>query len=243
MRRRFFVDEIRDGQAHLAGDDARHLTKVLRVEVGQKFEISDNRNAYLAEIEAAHKGDVSFRVVEQLPAEAPRVHMTLCAAIYKFDHFEWMVEKATELGVAEIVPVHAARTESGLEKAAEKRTERWRRIALEASQQCRRTHVPVITKVLTLGEALARPATYRYVLDENASGTTLASALPAQRSVEDSVAVLIGPEGGWTDAERGQFMSAWSPPWVPVSMGPLILRAETAAISALAVVGNAWLER
>src|SRR5262245_50507093 len=135
MRRRFFVDQIRNGHAQLAGDDARHLTRVLRVEAGQRYEISDNRTAYLAEIETARKEIVVFRTLEKLPTEPERARIVLCAALIKFDRFEWMIEKAAELGAAEIVPVQCVRSERGLDRAAQKRIERWRRIALEASQQ------------------------------------------------------------------------------------------------------------
>ena len=97
MRRRFFVDHVRNGQAEISGVDARHLTRVLRVEAGQRFEISDNRNVYLAEVETARKEQVVFRTLEKLPAPAPGDRVILCAALIKFDHFEWMIEKATEL--------------------------------------------------------------------------------------------------------------------------------------------------
>src|ERR1700689_3765173 len=144
MRRRFFVDRVRNGQATLDGDDARHLTRVLRVEPGQRYEISDNRDVDLAEVEAAQKERVVFRALEKLEAPAAGVRLILCAALVKFDHFEWMIEKATELGVAEIVPFEAARSERGLERAARKRVERWRGIAVEASQQSRRAHLPEV---------------------------------------------------------------------------------------------------
>jgi len=238
MRRRFFVDEVRNGQAHIEGDDARHLTKVLRVEVGQRYEVSDNRNVYLAEIETAHKGDVAFRMLEKLPPEPERVRVTLCAALIKFDHFEWMIEKATELGVSEIVPLIATRTERGLDRAAGKRIERWRRIALEASQQSRRAFLPEVLDAATFKEALSRQAAHRYVLDETPGGQTLLSALPTICTAADSVALLVGPEGGWTEAERAAFVAS---EWTRVTMGPLILRAETAAMAALSVVGAAWL--
>ena len=246
MRRRFFVDQVRNGKAQLAGEEARHLSRVLRVEAGQRYEISDNRDVYLAEIEIAHKENVVFRTLEKLPAPAPTARLVLYTALIKFDRFEWIVEKATELGVTEIVPIEAARSERGLEKAAGKRLERWRRIALEASQQSRRTHLPQIAEPVPLAEALiqagpqaaSRAGTYRYVLDENPRAELLMRALPGERSAQDTISILTGPEGGWTQEERGSFAAAG---WTPVSLGPLILRAETAVIAALAVVSQAWL--
>jgi 16S rRNA (uracil1498-N3)-methyltransferase len=238
MRRRFFVNDVRNGHAQIAGEEARHLTRVLRVEAGQRYEISDNRHVYLAEIETARKENVVFRTLEKLPAPPPSARFELYAALIKFDRFEWIVEKATELGVMKILPVEATRSDRGLEKAAAKRLERWRRIALEASQQSRRTHLPAIMEPVPLADALARPATYSYVLDENRGAVPLFKALPAARAAEDTVAILTGPEGGWTEEERALFTPAG---WTPVSLGQLILRTETAVIAALAVVSQAWL--
>jgi 16S rRNA (uracil1498-N3)-methyltransferase len=237
MRRRFFVDQVRNGQATLNGEDARHLTRVLRVEAGQRYEISDNRDVYLAEIEAAHKERVVFRTIEKLEAPSAGVRLILCAALVKFDHFEWMIEKATELGVAEIAPFEAARSDRGLDKAAQKRVERWRRIALEASQQSRRAHLPEVREPAAFEDVITESAQYRYTLDELPGGAAIASAIPAQRRAEDSVALLIGPEGGWTVEERAAFVAAG---WTRVSLGPLILRAETAALAGLAVLAAAW---
>lgn len=230
MRRRFFVDQVRNGRAEISGDDARHLTRVLRVEAGQRYEISDNRDVYLAEVETARKEHVIFRTLEKMPAFEDGPRLILLAALFKFDHFEWMIEKATELGVSEIVPVESMRSERGLERAAHKRVERWRRIALEASQQSRRAHLPEIAEPISFSDALTRNATLRIVLDESSE------AAPLHASQADSTAILTGPEGGWTDEERAQFTSAG---WSRASLGPLILRAETAAIAALAILGAA----
>ena len=240
MRRRFFVDEVRNGKAQIEGEEARHLSRVLRVEAGQRYEISDNHSVYLAEIETARKENVVFRTIEKLPPLPPSARVELYAALIKFDRFEWIVEKATELGVAEIVPVEASRSDRGLEKAAAKRVERWRRIALEASQQSRRAHLPGIAEPVTFAQAMARTGNYRYALDENPGVAPLLAALPVVRTVQDNVAILTGPEGGWTEQEHGSFSAAG---WTPVSMGPLILRAETAVIAALAVISQAWLLR
>ena len=238
------MDEVRNGKAQIEGEEARHLSRVLRVEAGQRYEISDNRNVYLAEIETAHKEDVVFRTLEKLPAAPPSARFELYVALIKFDRFEWIVEKATELGVTEIVPIEATRSERGLEKAATKRLERWRRIALEASQQSRRAHLPEIAGPISLNDAIGRTATHRYVLDENPGAAPLFQALPSVRTVQDTVAILTGPEGGWTEEEHASFTSDGAAAgWTPVSMGPLILRAETAVIAALAVVTQAWLVR
>src|SRR5262245_31150408 len=99
-RRRFFVEAVRGGTAAITGDDAAHITRVLRVERGQHFEISDNDRVWLAEVTEARKSLVEFTVIEEVDAslELPPVH--LFAALFKFDRFEWMLEKVTELGVA-----------------------------------------------------------------------------------------------------------------------------------------------
>jgi 16S rRNA (uracil1498-N3)-methyltransferase len=177
-RRRFFVEQVRNGRAEIAGEDARHLTRVLRVEAGQVYEISDNNRAWLAEVESARKEHVVFRVGEALPPERAEARIVLLAALIKFDHFEWLIEKATELGVNGIVPVRPVRSEHGLERAAQKRIERWRRIAVEASQQSRRTHLPVIELPVDLRSALATPTEFRALL----AYTKRASALSRTRA-------------------------------------------------------------
>jgi len=240
MRRRFFVDQVRNGHAEVSGADAQHLTRVLRVEIGQQYEISDNRAVYLAEVESARKERVVFQTISKFAASEPPVNLILCASLIKFDHFEWMIEKATELGVTRVIPVIAIRTERGLEKAAAKRLERWRRIGVEASQQSRRAHLPEIGEPAPWRDALSTVADYRYALDEVSGAPPLAAAFPEVRKSSDGVALLIGPEGGWTDDERAGFTSAG---WTPVSLGPSILRTETAALAALAVVSAAWLAK
>jgi 16S rRNA (uracil1498-N3)-methyltransferase len=236
-RRRFFVDEVRDGRAELRGEEARHLSRVLRGEAGEKYEISDNGSVYLAEIETVAKDRVVFRVLEELGAQEAALHLTLYASLFKFDRFEWMLEKATELDVQKIVPLIAERSEKGLEQAARKRIERWRKILLESSQQSRRARVPEICLPENLPKLLGVGEENRYFLDERPGGQPLFSALPEKRSPADEVTLLVGPEGGWTDMERSGILEAG---WTPVSLGPLILRAETAAIAALAVVSSAW---
>lgn len=235
-RRRFFVEEIRRGVAELTGTDAEHLVRVLRVEPGERFEISDNRNVYLAEVETARKSHVEFRILEAIEPKPAPLQTTLMAALFKFDRFEWMLEKATELGVSAVQPVEATRTEHGLSQASTKRLERWERIALEASQQSRRDRLPRIEHTIRFSKALETAADIRLLLDESLNAPPILQCLPTMRTVPIHVALLLGPEGGWTDEERAEALHAG---WQSCSLGPTILRTETAAAAALAIVG-AW---
>jgi len=228
------VDAIFGGAAELRGDDARHLTRVLRAEAGRQYEISDGRQAYLAEIAEARGERVAFRAIEPVDSPALPVRITLCAALVKFDRFEWIIEKATELGVERIVPVEAARSDKGLFEASRKRAERWRRIAREASQQSRRLRLPEIAEALPLAQAFETAPGARYFLDE-AGAPALVSVLDR---LQPQVSLAVGPEGGWTEAERELARHAG---WLPAGLGAGILRAETAAVAGLAVVWNAFL--
>ena len=232
-RRRFFVDRIARGEAEITGDDAVHLSRVLRVEPGQRYEISDGESLYLAEISLATKSRVHFRVLESLPFEEPSLQVALIVSLIKFDRFEWIVEKATELGATSIVPWNAQRSEKGLHLAAEKRIERWRKIARESSQQSRRVRPPLILPVGRIPPGIA----HRYYLEEAGGAPRILAALPGPADRRTTVALAIGPEGGWADPERAAWLADG---YSPLSLGPQILRAETAAIAALAVLIQAW---
>ena len=236
-RRRFFVPAIHRNTAELTGPDAEHLVRVLRAQTGQVYEISDNQNLYLAEIETARKSIVTFRILESLPMTPPSVTMILLPALFKFDRFEYLIEKATELGVESIQPWEAVRSEAGLVQASVKRLARWQNISLEASQQSRRARLPRIEPTVALKNVLATPAVVRLLLDELPSAAPILSLLPTTRHASDQVAVLSGPEGGWTETERQQALAAG---WQSCTLGPTILRAETAAVAALAILQAAW---
>jgi 16S rRNA (uracil1498-N3)-methyltransferase len=144
---------------------------------------------------------------------------------------EWAIEKCTELNVTSIVPMIARRTEKHLASAAEKRMERWRRIAREASEQARRVAPPEIADTLKLAAAIEINAELRIVLAETERKAQLSDVLREHAEVE-SLALAIGPEGGWAPEELQLFDQAG---WIAASLGSTILRAETAAIAAVAV--------
>jgi 16S rRNA (uracil1498-N3)-methyltransferase len=237
-RRRFFVDRVEGGRAEISGDDAHHLTRVLRVEVGQQYEITDSNRVWLATIDAARKNLVQFSIVEELEVTASLPQVTLYLALIKFDRFEWAVEKATELGVTGIVPVTASRSDPGLSQGAKKRVERWRRIAKEASEQSRRSRPPEIADPVPFAHAIRQPFTHRIWLDENDRTRPLMQAFTLRPG--DSTAMMIGPEGGWSDSERLALPEAG---WTGASLGRHVLRAETAVCAALAVFGQLAIAR
>jgi 16S rRNA (uracil1498-N3)-methyltransferase len=242
-RRRWIADEVRGNTAALVGEHALHLARVLRAEVGQEFDIATGDAVRLGKITSISGDRVEFALGEE-QAVRPAPHVTLALAIFKFDRMEWAIEKCTEIGVARIIPVIARRTDPHLAAAAQKRHERWGRIAVQAAEQARRAAPPEIAapvKLKDLGSAgvplASRPETgatsYRIVLAESEDGRLLRDALQA-RSTETVLA--IGPEGGWSDDELLWFRESG---WVAASLGDTILRAETAAIVATALALDA----
>jgi 16S rRNA (uracil1498-N3)-methyltransferase len=228
-RRRWIADEVSGNQAALTGLHAEHLIRALRVRVGQEFEVATGDVVRRACVSRIDPGRVAFELAEEVPAIS-MPQLTVLLSIFKFDHMEWAIEKCTELGVSRIVPVIARRTEAHLAAAAAKRTERWRRIARQASEQSRRMAPPDISSPINLKEATEMPGRTRIVLAESEHDVMLKDALELRAS--DEVALAFGPEGGWAEAELEMFRKA---KWVAASLGDTILRAETAAIAAIAV--------
>ncbi len=240
-RRRWIADTCTPETGHpthaaLLGDQALHLAKVLRAQPGQIFDVVAAGFLHRAEITTVAPERVNFILHEELETDnALPLHLYL--AVFKFDHFEWAIEKATELGVSAITPILARRTEKHLAQASAKRVERWRRIALEASQQSRRTTVPAVEDPTPLKPALATDQAHtRVLLSETEQGLSLSTHLASAVSSDAaSYALAIGPEGGWTAEEMQLFADHH---WTPVTLGTRILRAETAAIAAIAIAGS-----
>jgi 16S rRNA (uracil1498-N3)-methyltransferase len=231
-RRRWIANEWDEESASLTGARALHLARVLRAQPGMQYEVVAGARVRLGTVISVTEGTVQFALGEELEADRA-LPLTLLLAVFKFDRMEWAIEKTTELGVAHIVPVVARRTEKHLAQAALARTARWRRIAEEASRQSRRAQVPVVDEPVPLAEALRqRSGGSLLLLDESEQHLTIAEALGGND--EGELALAVGPEGGWTDEERALFRVAG---WRGVSLGPRVLRAETAAIAAAAVAG------
>jgi 16S rRNA (uracil1498-N3)-methyltransferase len=229
-RRRWIADEFSGDRAALVGVHADHLVRVLRARVGQEFDIAADNVVRRGRVVAMAEGRVEFELGEEIPAVVvPRVLIFL--SIFKFDRMEWAIEKCTELGVSQIVPVIARRTDAHLAAASVKRVDRWRRIALHAAEQSRRASPLEIADAAKLEDVLNHTASLKIVLAESEQGTLLRDALGPSKSGAE-VVLAIGPEGGWTAPELESFAQAG---WESASLGSTILRAETAAIAAAAI--------
>ena len=259
MRRRFFVDRFERASASLRDEAAEHLGRVLRAETGQLYELSDGERVWLARVErvaVSKRGPsrIDFALVEPIEAAEPSVHIELLISIVKFDRFEWCLEKATELGVDEIVPLAAARTDKTLIAAAAKRQERWKRIILESAQQSRRLRPPILHAALPPDKALAQSSaslkvflserreakSLRIVMDQDSLQVAqallplrLSSQAEAKPPATPTISLAVGPEGGWANDE---IASASAIGFLEASLGENILRTETAVIASLAVV-------
>jgi 16S rRNA (uracil1498-N3)-methyltransferase len=239
VRRRFFVEQFDGGHAVIEGDSAHHLGRVLRAEQGQVYELSDGKRVWLARVEEVQRDRIGFSLVEEVLVEQPSLQTTLLLSIVKFDAFELALEKATELGVCAIVPLAAARSEKALLTAAPKRAERWKKILLEAAQQSRRLRIPVLVPFAKPDAAFsACSESQKILLSERPDAPSLRNILDGSGAKSPTVvaALAIGPEGGWTAAE---FECARHHGFREASLGHLILRTETAVITALASLNYA----
>jgi len=228
-RRRWIADEVFGNRAALTGSHAQHLSRVLRARVGQTFDIATPEGVRSGIVTSIHDSRVEFEL-GGVVIEQPAPEMTLALAIFKFDRMEWAIEKCTELGVARIIPIVARRSEPHLASAATKRVQRWKRIAGQASEQSRRSSPPEIDEPAKVKELSQFPAANRVVLSESEHEVMLKDALP---SADGDILLAVGPEGGWTAAELELFHATG---WTSASLGYTILRAETAAIAAVAIV-------
>jgi 16S rRNA (uracil1498-N3)-methyltransferase len=233
-RRRFYVprDSIRGGIAALPPGEAHHLRDVLRMGTGDTVEIFDDAGiGYTGEVEL-RESEVFVRNLERIPSQKSPFRLTLAAALLKSANFEWILQKATELGVDEIIPLKTRLSDVRIPaEKIEARSERWQRIIREAAKQCRRTAFPALRKPLDFSCLLAAEefsACSKILFYEKA-----AEPFQSESIESDKILVCIGPEGGWDPAEVEKAEEAG---YGIFGLGPWTLRAETAAIAAISIV-------
>lgn len=230
MSERFFsAAAITGDRATLDGDEARHLAAVMRLAVGDEAIVFDGSGCeFVTRVAAIKKHEVELQVVErrELSRELP-VPITLAVALPKGDRQKWLVEKATELGVARLVPLV---TERGVAQPAEGTLERLRRSVIEASKQCGRNRLMEIREAADASAYFqaAGSSDWRIIADPRGTPLSAVSYDAAQCAELVGLQFAVGPEGGFTDRELAAAREAR---WQPVSLGPRILRVETAAMA------------
>lgn len=214
----------------LSRQESDHILKVLRMETGDSVQLIAAEHLFRAEIDAADAGGVRVRVVEELPSPEPSVKITLVQGLPKADKLEWIIQKATELGVYRILPVEMARSVARITAKDDQKRERLGRIALEAAKQAGRAHVPEVLPAVRFADALQALRGTVYVAWEEETVLRLSKAVQADRPEE--ITLVIGPEGGITPDEIEKLQAHGAK---AVTLGRRILRTETAGMCALAV--------
>jgi 16S rRNA (uracil1498-N3)-methyltransferase len=232
---RFYAPEAAAGELRLPAEEARHLTRVLRLGPGDEIVVFDGRgHEFRARVATVGRGAATVRVIEALATvPEPRVRVTLAQAVLKGDRMDAVVRDATMLGAGVIQPLiseHCAVTRP----VAPAARDRWRRVAVSSCKQCRRAVVPDVpppADVLRYVDEVEDEA--RIILVEPAAATASADARDAARSASRALTLLVGPEGGWSDAERAAALAAG---FRPLTLGRRTLRADAAPLAALSIL-------
>jgi 16S rRNA (uracil1498-N3)-methyltransferase len=242
---RFFVapDALEHQPVVLTGEQAHQIRRVLRMRPGERATLLDNRgSAYEASLVSYGDSSARFEIVRRWSATGePRTHITLYQAVLKGERFGWALQKGTEVGVSRFVPVVCERNVVGDLDAVEQKRERWERIIREAAEQSGRARLPVLAPAQTFEAVMqlkSSPVTpsnpLRLMLWEEEGSTALRQALARCNFAGVArIEVLIGPEGGFTAAEA-DLAEQWGA--LKVTLGPRILRAETAGVVAAAAI-------
>ena len=232
QRHRFYAlpAQITNSSITLDNDESHHLARVLRLLPGAVVFVFDGTgNEYECKIAQVSKSKTELNVIAQLSNEVESpLQLTLGQALIKSDKFDWVVQKATELGVTRIVPLITEHSEFRKADGREQRLQRWRRIALEATKQCGRRKLPEISDVQNFQQFCEQQIAGQRLIFSERGGSGIASLAAAA-----TISIAIGPEGGWSKAEIDL---ANAQGFIALSLGNRILRTETAALAALALV-------
>jgi 16S rRNA (uracil1498-N3)-methyltransferase len=228
LERFYCPDPPLDGRATLEGDEARHLIRVRRVAVGELVELFDGRgSAYRAEVVSIGRDRAVLAIVESFEGDRPpSFRLTLATAVPKGERFDWLVEKATELGVARLIPLV---TERSVVDPRSAKLDRLRRVIVEASKQCRRNRLMDLEPPTAWDSLLQAAGSTRWIAHPGAPGMVSTGLRPGT----GSAILAIGPEGGFSDAEVARGIEAG---WRTVGLGSTILRVETAALAGASTI-------
>ena len=233
---RFFIPQLYNEEMSITGVDAKHIGRVLRMQPGDKLQIvSDDGVSALAEVTAISETTVTVRCLEVLAeSHEPAVKITLAQGLAKGEKMDFIIQKAVELGVCSIVPVAMEHSVVRLDGAkADKKVERWQKIAEAAAKQSKRDIIPQVQAVQSVSKMLAsNNCKTKIIAYECEDRMSLKTALREAGQLDDLL-LIIGPEGGISEGELNKAREAGA---VPVSLGRRILRAETAGLVAMSAI-------
>ena len=236
---RFFVPQLYNEEMYIEGVDARHISKVLRMQPGTQLQIvSDDGVSAMAEITAIDSERVTVRCLEKLAeSHEPRVKLVLAQGLAKGEKMDFIIQKAVEMGAYSVIPVAMEHSVVRLDGAkAAKKVERWQKIAESAAKQSKRDIIPEVQPVKSMAKMLAKCACQTKIIAyECEDRLSLKAALKAAEEAGgiSELLLIIGPEGGISEGELEQARQAGA---VPVSLGRRILRAETAGLVAISAI-------
>ena len=235
---RFFItsDQVREPYITITGDGLRHIRTVLRKQPGDLLTLLDGKGKeYTVRIRLIEKAEIDTEIVERRERCPSSPSIILGQGLPKSDKMDWIVQKATELGISSLVPLVTERTILKV-KDEEKRVTRWQKIAREAAMQSDRPDIPTVRSISSLGEFIGTlaPGPQTLLLMPWEEGTEPIKNILRQHADAKHIVVLIGPEGGFSQAEAD---AAKEKDFLLVSLGPNILRTETAAIAVLSMIG------
>ena len=236
---RFFVPQLYNEEMYIEGVDARHISKVLRMQPGAQLQIvSDDGVSAVVEITAIDSERVTVRCLEKLAeSHEPRVKLVLAQGLAKGEKMDFIIQKAVEMGAYSVIPVAMEHSVVRLDGAkAAKKVERWQKIAESAAKQSKRDIIPEVQPVQSMAEMLAKcTCQTKIIAYECDDRLSLKAALEAAEEAGgiSELLLIIGPEGGISEGELEQARQAGA---VPVSLGRRILRAETAGLVAISAI-------
>ncbi len=222
---RFFSDRIEGDRIILYGEENHHATKVLRKRKGDIVSVFDGRGReFIARIEETGKSQSILKILEEVPPREYPFHIAIAQALIKHNRWDWMLEKVTEIGVKEIVPLI---TEFSVVRTQSKKG-RWEKIVLNACKQSGRQIIPAIQSPMDINQLIEHSRDYGSRLVAHPGGVEIIEA-----PISEKILIAIGPEGGFSDEEIGKLEEA---NFVKVNLGNFILRSETAPVYAASVI-------
>lgn len=244
---RFFIkkDNIQFPYATIKGREHHHLSKVARTKPGENVWLFDETGKnYFTRVEKIGRSQTNLYILEEKKTDEPQYKVSLAQSLVKAKAMEMVLQKSTELGIERLIPIQSKRSVVKISDKAENRLERWKRISLEAAKQCGRSQLLDIIHPLSLGDFLKEEYQAEKLFLNEYGGDSLRDIFISRISGNDnasspsnSVIILVGPEGGWTDEEVNDITCHG---FRAINLGRTMFKSETAAIAAVAVVTQFW---